>query len=65
MNMVPEPLGLPLTGLAGLVVERVETFVVELPAIRAFEIAGGTVATAGRPSPRAGEGHGGRGGRLG
>lgn len=52
MNMVAEPPRLPLPGLAGLVVERVETFVVELPAIRSFEIAGGTVTTAGRPSPR-------------
>ncbi|MFG3715042.1 mandelate racemase/muconate lactonizing enzyme family protein [Micromonospora sp. NPDC047730] len=38
--------------LNGLVVERVETFVVELPTIRSFEIAGGTVATVGQPSRR-------------
>lgn len=43
------PLG---NGLLGLVVDRVETFVVELPTIRTFDIAGGRVATAGEPSRR-------------
>lgn len=38
--------------LAGLLVERVETFVVELPTTRTFDIAGGRVATAGEPSRR-------------
>lgn len=41
-----------MTHIADLVVERLECFVVELPTIRSFEIAGGTVATAGTPSQR-------------
>lgn len=40
------------TDLRDLVVEAVESFVVELPTVRSFEIAGGTVATAGRSSRR-------------
>ncbi|MER6176420.1 dipeptide epimerase [Streptosporangium sp. NPDC001681] len=35
-----------------LVIERVETFVVELPTIRSFSISGGSVTTAGRPAER-------------
>lgn len=38
--------------MESLVVERVETFVVELPAIRSFGISGGSVTTAGKPVER-------------
>lgn len=38
--------------IAELVVDRVETFAVALPTLRSFGVAGGAVATAGRPSIR-------------
>ncbi|MGI5155193.1 mandelate racemase/muconate lactonizing enzyme family protein [Microbispora sp. CA-102843] len=38
--------------MESLVVERVETFVVELPSIRSFSISGGSVTTAGKPAER-------------
>ncbi|GLX02382.1 dipeptide epimerase [Microtetraspora sp. NBRC 16547] len=38
--------------MKSLVVERVETFVVELPSIRSFSISGGSVTTAGKPAER-------------
>lgn len=38
--------------MESLVVERVETFVVELPVIRSFSISGGSVTTTGRPTER-------------
>ncbi|MGI5488158.1 mandelate racemase/muconate lactonizing enzyme family protein [Microtetraspora malaysiensis] len=38
--------------MESLVVERVETFVVELPSIRSFSISGGSVTTAGKPTER-------------
>ncbi|MFF4772640.1 mandelate racemase/muconate lactonizing enzyme family protein [Microtetraspora fusca] len=38
--------------MESLVVERVETFVVELPSIRSFSISGGSVTTEGKPTER-------------
>lgn len=38
--------------LAGLAVDRVETFAVALPTLRSFGVSGGSVAVAGRPSVR-------------
>lgn len=38
--------------LDDLIVDRVETFVVELPSLRSFGVAGGVVTTAGQPTRR-------------
>ncbi|MEU0567703.1 dipeptide epimerase [Nonomuraea sp. NPDC005983] len=38
--------------MESLIVERVDTFVVELPSIRSFSISGGSVTTAGKPAER-------------
>ena len=38
--------------LAGLTIDRVETFAVALPTLRSFGVSGGSVAVAGRPSLR-------------
>ncbi|GII23452.1 mandelate racemase/muconate lactonizing enzyme family protein [Planosporangium mesophilum] len=38
--------------LAGLTIDRVETFAVALPTLRSFGVSGGSVAVAGRPSIR-------------
>jgi muconate cycloisomerase len=38
--------------LAGLTIERVETFAVPLPTLRSFGVSGGSIATVGKPSVR-------------
>ncbi|MGV9304332.1 MULTISPECIES: mandelate racemase/muconate lactonizing enzyme family protein [unclassified Nonomuraea] len=38
--------------MESLIVEQVDTFVVELPSIRSFSISGGSVTTAGKPAER-------------
>jgi muconate cycloisomerase len=38
--------------LAGLTIDRVETFAVPLPTLRSFGVSGGSIATVGRPSVR-------------
>ncbi|MGK5740057.1 mandelate racemase/muconate lactonizing enzyme family protein [Micromonospora sp. URMC 103] len=42
----------PAAALAGLTIDRVETFAVALPTLRSFGVSGGSVAVAGQPSIR-------------
>ncbi|MFC0506702.1 mandelate racemase/muconate lactonizing enzyme family protein [Micromonospora costi] len=42
----------PAPALAGLTIDRVETFAVALPTLRSFGVSGGSVTVAGRPSIR-------------
>ncbi|HEV7899086.1 MAG TPA: hypothetical protein VGP31_14725, partial [Planosporangium sp.] len=43
---------IPASALAGLTIDRVETFAVALPTLRSFGVSGGSVAVAGTPSIR-------------